>query len=105
MVIAVAGYVQEASPDVRDSAKECFAVLGRDLDKVLSKYLPENVLKSVKEILDRDRRRNSNKSEPKRRAVSLKSTARRTMSRNASNRIKILQNFDKKGQTTKKPLE
>ena len=93
----MAGYIQEASPEVRESAKDCFLALGRDIDRVISKYLTENVLKSVKDIIEKEaRKRTTGKSETKRRSISLKSTPRRTVSRNPSNRIKINSNFERK---------
>lgn len=87
--------MQEAGLEVRESARECFLVLGKDMDKVLSKYLPENTLKSVKDILEKDaKRRLTDKSDSRHRSASTKSTLRRSsVTRSTSNRLRISQNL------------
>lgn len=87
--------MQEAAPEVRESARECFLTLGKDLDKILSKYLPDNTKRVVKDIIEKDaKRRVTNKSESRTRSISSKSTQRRSsISRSSSNRLRISQNL------------
>lgn len=51
--------MQEAAPEVRTSARECFMSLGKDADKILMKFLTENMYKSVKDSLEKDAKKRS----------------------------------------------
>ena len=57
IVVYLAGFIQDASPEVRQSARECFFALGREMDRVLVKYLNESLYKMVKELMDKDVKR------------------------------------------------
>lgn len=97
MVISLASYVQEAAPEVRESARECFLSLGKELDRLLSKFLTEATCKTVKDILEKDaKRRTTNRSvETKRNSSARSSTQRSVATRSTSNRLRISQNFEK----------
>ncbi|OMJ93827.1 hypothetical protein SteCoe_3153 [Stentor coeruleus] len=96
MVISLASYVQEAAPEVRESARECFLSLGKELDKLLSKFLTDSTCKTVKDILERDaKRKTTNRSVEPKRNSSTRSTKRSIATRSTSNRLRISQNFEK----------
>ena len=97
LINSLANYIQDAAPEVRESARECFLALGRDLDRVLSKYLPESIYKNVKDQLEKDSKRKSfNRSAEPIRTSSISSVKKRTISskRSSSNRLRISQNLE-----------
>ena len=93
----LSSYLQDASPEVRESARECFSSLGRDLDRVLKKYLPENLLNVVKEELEKNAKRKSfGRSAESIRTNSISHSQKRSIcTRSSSNRLRVSQDIVK----------
>ena len=96
IIICIASYVQDASPEVRDNAKDCFDVLGNDLERILIKYLPETTLKVVKGIMEKDRKRGTTSRHRNRTRGSLRTQRSKSSGSSLSKskkRVRISQDF------------